>query len=102
MICPIGSASSPKSCVVTVAPSTATLAALVTSCVLKKAPVLIGHARMRGRSTSVPCTRVNQFWLPATIGMRFEIPAAANWTPDTSVRIASASSTVSDVADPDP
>ena len=50
----------------TVLPRTHTLSPPVTSCGLKNVPLFIGHARMSGRSTSVPVTRVNQFMLPFT------------------------------------
>ncbi len=54
MIWPTESAPSPKSWVFTVVPSTATLEALETSWALKNEPVRVGHARMSGKSTSVP------------------------------------------------
>ena len=46
MICPVESTSGPNSVSFTVLPRTATLAALVTSCELKKEPYCVGHARI--------------------------------------------------------
>jgi hypothetical protein len=54
MICPVGSTSGPKSVSDTVVPSTATFAALVTSCAVKNAPCFSGQLRISGSSTSTP------------------------------------------------
>ena len=53
MIWPVGSTSGPKSVSATV-PRTETLAALVTSCCVKKLPYFVGQLRISGRSTSMP------------------------------------------------
>ena len=77
IISPTGSTSAPKSCSWTTEPSTATLDAVTTSTGAKKAPKVAGHNRISGRSTSVPCTCVPQFMLPATIWPRVLTPGAA-------------------------
>jgi hypothetical protein len=56
---------------------------------------------MAGRSTSVPCTCVDQFWFPAMTWPREFTPAATYWTPGT-CRSEVASSAVSVVAMPAP
>src|SRR6266545_7335151 len=85
----------------TTLPSTATLAALLTSCVEKKVPLVSGHDRISGSSTSVPWMRVPQFWLPATICARVLTPSERYCTPG-SWRMASASASVSVAATPWP
>ena len=67
----------------------------------KKAPKVAGHDRISGRSTSVPCTCVPQFMLPATTWPRVLTPGATYCTPGRS-RIAIASSGVSVLALPWP
>src|SRR5436190_1890166 len=81
MICPVGSSSGPNSVSETTVPSTATFCAPVTSAEVKKLPYFVGQLRMSGRSTSVPCTLVDQFWLPAMTCERLLAPAAAYCTP---------------------
>ena len=66
MTWPTGSASAPKSCSLTVVAEHRDLGGASHILRLKKRPLVVGHARMSGRSTSVPWMRVNQFWLPAT------------------------------------
>jgi hypothetical protein len=57
-------------------PSTATFAALLTSCGVKNAPYFVCQLRMFWKSTSVPWTWVDQFWLPAMTWPRELTPAA--------------------------
>ena len=76
IIWPVGSTSGPNSCSLTVLPSTATFAALLTSCGPKNTPYLTGQLRMSGKSTSVPSSRVDQFWLPAMTCARMLTPGA--------------------------
>ena len=54
MISPVGSTSGPNSVSATTVPSTATLAALLTSCCVKKLPYFVGQLRISGKSTSAP------------------------------------------------
>ncbi len=75
MISPVGSTSGPKSVSATTVPRTATLAALLTSCGVKKLPYFVGQLRICWRSTSTPCTWLDQFWLPAMICPRELTPA---------------------------
>src|SRR4029079_5487191 len=84
MICPVGSTSGPKSVFETTVPSTATFAALLTSCCVKKAPYFVGQLRMSGKSMSVPLIEVDQFWLPAMTCERLLTPAATYCTPGSS------------------
>ncbi len=46
---------------------TTTFEAVVTSIGVKNAPSATCQERISGKSTSVPCSCVFQFWLPATI-----------------------------------
>src|SRR5215218_1260970 len=94
MTWPVGSTSGPKSVSETPLPSTATLAAELTSCCVKNDPYFTGQLRISGQSTSVPSTDVDQFWFPATTVPRVVAPAATYWTPGTS-RSAAASSGIS-------
>ena len=64
-------------------PSTTTFAAVLTSCGVKNAPYFIGQVRIAGRSTLVPWTCVDQFWLPEMSWPRELTPAATYWTPGT-------------------
>src|SRR5262252_2920026 len=98
---PTGFTSDPNSWSRTTLPSTATFAAVATSIGVKKAPCCVGHERINGRSMSVPCTCVPQFWLPATSWPRVFTPAALYCTPCT-LRMAFASSGVSVLALPWP
>src|SRR5689334_12747085 len=91
MICPVGSTSGPNSVSDTTTPSTATLAAPLTSCGVKNAPNFCGQFRISGRSMSVPWICVDQFWLPAITWARVLAPGATYCTPG-SWRTASASS----------
>ena len=65
IVWPTGSTPSPNRLSRTTDPSTATLAALLTSVVVKKSPSATSQNRMRGSSTSTPSMRVYQFWPPA-------------------------------------
>ena len=69
---PIVSGTSLRSVVVT----GATLAAVVTSCAVKKDPSATGHELISGKSMSVPSICVFQFWFPATIWPRVCCEAA--------------------------
>ncbi len=61
MICPVGSTSGPNNVSETTVPSTATFAAVLTSCAVKNVPYLVGQVRIIGRSTSTPWTCDDQF-----------------------------------------
>ena len=66
IVWPMGSAFSPNRLSRTTDPSTATLAALLTSVVVKKLPSSTSQYRISGSSMSQPSIRVNQF-CPAAI-----------------------------------
>ena len=97
----MGSTSSPYSCSLTRDPSTATLAADVTSSAVKNDPYFIDHDRMSGRSMSVPSTRVPQLAFPLINWVRVDTPGETYCTPGT-LRTALASSSVSRVEEPWP
>src|SRR5688572_20523851 len=65
-------------------------------------PYLTGHWRISGKSTSVPSSLVDQFWLPAMTCARRLTPGAMYCTSGTSFLIASTSSGFRLAAAPDP
>jgi hypothetical protein len=72
-----------------------------TSCALNHEPYRTDQDRIEGRSTPVPSSCVDQFWLPATTCTRVPTCGDTYSTPGSSDR-ASASSGVSEVFMPEP
>src|SRR4051812_5088528 len=102
MVSPTGSAPAPNRLSRTTVPITATFAARDTSAAPKKLPLVTGHDRIAGKSTSVPWMEVDQFWFPATTCARVFTCDATYRTPGTSRRMACASASVSVVVLPVP